>query len=174
MINFIALPSGLEVATTLVTRALWQKVMGYDTDSQGLWESEDWKHKSLRCPVTHVSAIEARAFCVRVGDRWRLPTAEEQTEYSCPLPSRFPFDDYVIGNWNYDEGPPPVARKKPMPNGLFDTHGLVLEWTSDNKLFGSVWYKHPLVFSSADLGWSSEHRYSAAGFRVVRGPNDTN
>ena len=172
-INFIALPSGLEVATTPVTRGLWQMIMGYDTNSEGLWESENWSNKSLRSPATHVSAIEATVFCDRIGNGWRLPTLAEQNEYSFPLNSTFPFNDHIVGDLNYDEGPPRVSSKKVMPNGLWDSHGLICEWTSDYKLFGSVWYKHPLVFSSADLGWSGEHRYSDAGFRLVRRQNES-
>jgi len=170
----LTLPSGLEVGKTPITRKQWIAVVGPGTEPQRLWEAEGWSNTSLDCPVTHVSWSDTKMFCARIGDGWRLPTCVEQREYLYPLHSTFSFSDHVVGDLPYEAGPPEVGTKKPMPNGLLDSHGLIVEWTSNNTLFGSVWYKHPLVFSSADLGWSAIHRYSNAGFRVVRREHDTN
>ncbi len=127
-IKSVILSSGLEVATTPVTRREWIEVMGQNTDAQRLWEAEYWGNTSLDCPATHVSARDAEEFCRRLGDGWRLPAVEEQAEYCSPLPADFPLASHAVFDQSYGDGPPPVASKAPMANGLFDTHGLVYEW----------------------------------------------
>jgi formylglycine-generating enzyme required for sulfatase activity len=127
-IESVILESGLEVATTAVTRRQWIEVMGRGTEPQRLWEAEGWANQSLDCPATHVSALDAEEFCRRLGDGWRLPTVDEQAEYCYPLPADFPLEDHAVYDQPYGDGPSPVASKESMANGLYDTHGLVYEW----------------------------------------------
>lgn len=127
-IDSVILESGLEVATTAVTRRQWIEVMGEGTEPQRLWEAEGWKNRSLDCPATHVSALDAEEFCRRLGDSWRLPTVDEQAEYCYPLPENFPLEKHAVYDQPYEFGPLPVGSKEPMANGLYDTHGLIYEW----------------------------------------------
>lgn len=174
----VILESGLEVATTPVTRRQWIEVMGQNTDAQRLWEAEYWGNTSLDCPATHVSARDAEEFCRRLGDGWRLPTVEEQAEYCLPLPSNFPLEQHAVYDQPYQYGPPPVASKEPMANGLYDTHGLVYEWAIEevmSKLIqywlrGGSWSLLGDVCRSANrIYYSPVTRLDYYGFRVVRG-----
>jgi formylglycine-generating enzyme required for sulfatase activity len=127
-IKSVMLESGLEAAATPITRRQWIEVMGEGTEPQRMWEAEQWRNTSLDCPVTHVSALDAEEFCKRLGDGWRLPTVEEQAEYCYTLSAGFPLEEHAVFDEPYVDGPPPVASKKPMENGMYDTHGLVFEW----------------------------------------------
>lgn len=73
------------------------------------------------------------------GTQYRLPT-EAEWEYACRggTETAYSFgdsaddvDDYAWYFDNAEEGPEPVAQKKPNPFGLYDMHGNVAEWTVD-------------------------------------------
>ncbi|SRR6056297_1201643 len=73
------------------------------------------------------------------SSQYRLPT-EAEWEYACRGGTTTPYsfgetaddlDDYAWYFDNAEEGPEPVAQKKPNPFGLYDMHGNVAEWTVD-------------------------------------------
>lgn len=130
-IEFITLESGLRVAKYPITRRQWIAVMGEGTEPQKRWEASHFKNDGPDSPATFVSALDADEFCQRLDDGSRLPTPNEQAEYIYPLSEGFPIDDHCVYGLDYDQGPPAVGSKKPMENGLYDTHGLVYEWCSE-------------------------------------------
>jgi formylglycine-generating enzyme required for sulfatase activity len=127
-----------------VTQDEWQAVMG-DNPSH-------FADCGGTCPVERVSFGDIQDFLGRLsatgGWTFRLPT-EAEWEYACRAGTTTPFhtganlttdEANYNGAYPYDEYPAGVARTSPLPVGsfgpnawgLFDMHGNVWEWTSDN------------------------------------------
>jgi serine/threonine protein kinase/formylglycine-generating enzyme required for sulfatase activity len=130
-----------------VTNSEWARVMGN--------MPSNWKDDER--PVERVTWNEATEFCRQLselpeeraaGRVYRLPTAAEW-EYACRAgkTTSFPFGDLSSGaDWqklkpyawfrvneldNAGHQTHPVGQKKPNGWGLFDMHGNVAEWCSD-------------------------------------------
>lgn len=158
------LKSGLEVATTVVTRRQWIEVMGEGTPAQTLWEGmlgpvllgePGWRNASLDCPATCISAYAAEEYCRRVGGR--LLTIAEYRACSFPVGVR--------GEWG--DGPP--------------IGGAVQEWVTNPEAPPGTGSSGAYVV--VDHGWWHSREYAerrnlsvldgakktvATGFRVAR------
>ena len=155
-------------------------------------------------PVENVSWDEAVDFCRRASARTgltvRLPT-EVEWEYACRAgtTSRFSFgdDEAALPAFAWygaaAGGPQPAGRKAPNPWGLFDVHGNVMEWCSNEYIGshaavaappgarpatttyrvvrGGSWFDQPSECRSAcRRGIVPTYRSSLLGFRVVSEP----
>ncbi len=106
----------------------------------------------LDCPVETVNYHQAQRFIHRLsektGELFRLPT-EAEWEYACRAGTQTPFstgEQLTTDQANFDgrypypsspigiyrARPTPVASFPPNAFGLFDMHGNVWEWTSDD------------------------------------------
>ena len=94
-------------------------------------------------PVCNVTQYSARSFCkwlyLKTGIFYRLPT-EAEWEYAAKAGTEtawsFGNDESELENYallytNSDGAYGLVGQKKPNPWGLYDMHGNVAEWTSD-------------------------------------------
>lgn len=130
------------IQTTEVTQAQWTSVMGTEP-----WKGEKFVTEDLANAASYVSWDDAVAFCEALSGRdgkvYRLPT-EAEWEYACRAGSTSAFScgddvevllEYAWFRKNaFDTGqryPGPVGRKRPNEFGLFDMHGNVAEWCSD-------------------------------------------
>lgn len=127
------------LAVTPITRAQWTSLMGTSP-----WLEDGLDDGSDDYPATNVSYLDAVAYCEKAsrngGLQYRIPTEAEweyaaragaDTEYS------FGDDSELLGEYAWYEDNSagdlhPVGKKKCNTWGLYDTHGLVLEWTSDD------------------------------------------
>jgi formylglycine-generating enzyme required for sulfatase activity len=198
------------ICRTEVTQSQWTNVMKSEP-----WKGQKDTFVAPNCPATYVTWQEAVDFCATLTKRereagtlpatlaYRLPT-ESQWEYACRAgtTSDFSFGDekrvgeYVwelyatVHNVDPDQSyAHEVAKKKPNPWGLFDTHGNVKEWCLDwdgefsggedpqgppdgtaKICRGGAWHHGPLDCRSLrnpyDRANPSE-RSSGVGFRVV-------
>ena len=95
-------------------------------------------------PMVNVSWNEAVAYCVELGEGYRLPT-EVEWEYACRAGTTTPFPtgdlpDPAEVNFYYDEngnrvGPGrllPLGWGKPNAFGVHDMLGNVCEWVADS------------------------------------------
>jgi formylglycine-generating enzyme required for sulfatase activity len=140
-------------------------------------------------PVQNVTLEEAREFCSRLskteGRRYRLPTSEEW-EHACRANTLDAFGGsssvdavgWYLGN---SEGKlHAVGGKQPNPWGLYDMHGNVAEWVSDD---GQDATMSPVIVrggsflrSEADCRAGSatmaqgKARFRDIGFRVLLDP----
>lgn len=136
-----------------------------------------WDEAMLFC--TTFTALERDAGRLTASQVYRLPT-EAEWEYSCRAGTTTPYsfgseaglepgreeglepgggsawDAYGWDSLNSGERLCAVAKKKPNPWGLYDMHGLVMEWCSD-------WYSDKLS------GGKDPRGPSTGSHRVVRG-----
>lgn len=135
----VFLSSPYFLAETPATRAQWTRVMGTTP-----WDEDGLEADTPEHPATDVSYTDAVEFCERLSGsgklKYRLPT-EAEWENACKAGTDTPFSfgdeesqlvDYAWYRSNSGRNMHPVATKKPNPWGLFDVHGLVLEWCSDD------------------------------------------
>lgn len=183
------------MGTFEVTNQQWQAVMG-EVPS---------KMKKPEYPVERIDWEQATAFCRKLsdlpgeqqrGNTYRLPT-EAEWEYACRAgsTSRWSFgdreEDFGEYGWfrgNSEGHSHPVGLKKPNQWGLYDMHGNIKEWCSDNyapftdaptvdpdgvekgpKVVRSgSWFTAPIACRSADrMAAGKTRRYAILGMRVV-------
>lgn len=179
------------MSVTEVTQQQYAQVMGYNPS----------RFNGADNPVETVSWAGATAFCRRLskktGRKITLPT-EAQWEYACRAgtATRFSFgeDAHLLEShaWykaNSGRRSHPVAMKKPNTWGLYDMHGNVQEWCSDQ--FHDPYYSRSLNLdpegpsilrvvrggahahagdscrSASRRGSSSDNRTGVTGFRAV-------
>lgn len=147
ILRLVRVPAGfgceeLLVGETPVTEAQWIEVMGGKLD------------KGPDYPVVSISAFDAKEFCRRLskksGQEFRLPTEGEQARCLGIEPND--LEDYGV----FEQlGLTEVKTKLPNEYGLYDTRGLVWEWTS-----GDGDYRYLLGGS-----WSNSRMLARAVFR---------
>ena len=194
-----------------ITQAQWKAVATLPQVDR-LLEANPSRSKSCDRPVKRVSWNDAIEFCARLssktGREYRLPS-EAQWEYACRAGTATPFHcgETIASNlanydtnYNYGTRQKRTYRKETIavgsfpPNafGLYDMHGNVWEWCTDNwhenyqgaptngstwledgdrtyrMVRGGSWFNHPWNCRSADrLKIVPGNRYSNIGFRVV-------
>jgi formylglycine-generating enzyme required for sulfatase activity len=115
---------------------------GFSANPDVSWRNPDYEQTDDH-PVTCLMRVDAQAFCDWLseteGATYRLPT-EAQWEYACRAgtTTQYSFGDsnMLVGayGWyvdNSDARAHPVGLKKPNPWGLYDMHGNLAEWVSD-------------------------------------------
>jgi formylglycine-generating enzyme required for sulfatase activity len=147
----VTLTRGFFMASTLVTQAQWEEVMGENSNHSPFKGKDD--EEKRRLPVASVSWIECQAFCKRLSAResmkYELPT-EAEWEYACRAGSLTPFwwgSSISTDQANYDgkfaygkDGkktkvdrakPTPVDEFPTNPWRLHDMHGNLYQWCQD-------------------------------------------
>lgn len=160
-----------QIAKYEVTQELWAAVMG----------SNPSRWKGSRNSVERLSFAQAQEFCRRVTQRLRdadlieakqvirLPS-EAEWEYVARAGSttRYSFGDdaseltrygWFAGNAAGND--PPVGAKAPNPWGLYDIHGYLSEWCSDD------WHDNYQGAPTDGQPWTSSEKPSTFG--VTRG-----
>jgi len=187
----VTISSAFYMATTVVTQAQWQAVMGSNVSYI----------KGDNLPVENVSWDDCQQFISRLNERdpgkgYRLPT-EAEWEYACRAGNRGErYGDIDAIAW-YDKNSGhtthPVGQKQPNAWGLYDMNGNVWQWCQD-------WYKEEFYSNSPSQdpqgpsiglervyrggSWNTtawdvrsafrsflapDHRYFCLGLRVVAG-----
>ena len=187
----VVIPDGFWLFETPVTQALWELVMGEDSN-----ESE---FRGDARPVERVTWRDCRKFCSKLSDMTAVEVAlpsEEEWEYACragttaaTYAGEFEGDSntqaildsiaWYGGNRNANEGTRPVGGKAPNPWGLYDMLGNVYEWCSDVGRLPNEVAREEVDESSAHRvirggGWGSDARLacvrrSGAGTRPGTG-----
>jgi len=138
------------MAQTPITQAQWREVASWPKINLDL--NPDPSHfKGDNRPVEQVSWVDAIEFCNRLsqrtGRRYTLPS-ESQWEYACRAGTTTPFHfgptistklANYDGNYTYGQGERGISREQTTdvaifpanPWGLYDMHGNVWEWCSD-------------------------------------------
>jgi len=141
-VHSVEITRPFQLATTEVTQAQWQAVMGTQP-----WLGKQYVREGPDYPATHVSWTDAVEFCERLSRRegytYRLPT-EAQWEYACRASTTTPYsfgddpgelDDYAWYSENAfrlgEKYPHEVGAKLPNAWGLHDMHGNIWEWCQD-------------------------------------------
>lgn len=144
-------PAAFFMAKYEVPQNLWLAVMGSNPSKwSGKRIGGEWTGK--RNSVEMLSLAEAQDFCLQAtelmrtagliekGQAIRLPT-EAEWEYAARAgtTTKYSFGDDVenLGDYAWHTGnaagnDPPVGAKKPNPWDLYDIHGYLWEWTSDD------------------------------------------
>ncbi len=131
----VTLSRPFRIGMTEITQQQWDAVLG----------SNRSEHKGGNLPVERVSWLNAMEFCRKLsekeGKNYRIPT-EAEWEYVCRAGSTGAFGgrrDLDAMGWyaeNSEGMTHPAASLKANGWGLFDLHGNVAEWCSDNYLAG--------------------------------------
>jgi len=196
-IHNVEITRGFYLARYEVTQAQWQRVMGVNPSQ--------FQQCGPRCPIETVTWYEVQDFLRQLSEitnagPFRLPT-EAEWEYACRAGTETPFSTGETltttqanfdGRMAYLEGsegtfrgtPTPVGSFLPNPWGLYDMHGNVWEWTSDEycpyatetvqdpigrcasglkNIRGGSWY---FSASSARCGRRYTHAPSDRGFSI--------
>lgn len=174
------------IGETQVTKALWQAVMG---------NNSNWSEDDLNCPVENVSWDECDSFIFQLssltGIAFRLPT-EAQWEFAARGGNLGKDNDYrFAGNndiykvaWFSDNSkgkPHPVGEKTPNELGLYDMSGNV--WELCDNVDDNNGYSHsPTIDSSCQVAgsryvcrggsWNSSTRYCRVSCRSCDNPTD--
>ena len=181
----------------LVTQAQWQTVAAFPKVRQELNPNPSYFQGANR-PIEQVSWYDAVEFCARLskktGRKYRLPN-EAEWEYACRAETTTPFHfgkeiSTELANYNsrsiygsdfQDRGAYgqtiPVGNFSPNDFGLYDMHGQVWEWCSDD------WYdnyerelsnERTWVFTKDNLyrvlrggSWSSNPKYCRSRSRIT-------
>jgi formylglycine-generating enzyme required for sulfatase activity len=124
--------SDFYLGKTEVTQGQWQALMG---DNPSYFKQGEYY------PVDSISRIDALRFLARLNadqaPGYRLPT-ESEWEFACRSGGQDQLycggeapDEFAWYEKNSDDGPHPVAQKKPNGLGLHDMSGNVWEFCSD-------------------------------------------
>ena len=183
--EFVAIPytDPFKIATTVVTQYQWKSVMGTEP-----WKGRDYVQEGDDYPAVYVSWYNAVEFCRKLseqeGKAYRLPT-EAEWEFACRGSSKTAFsfgnDEKELGKhaWHWyncrgEQYAHRVAQKLPNQFGLYDMHGNVWEWCSDeiykdNKVIkGGSWCLNATDARSAYRNnINPDSTYSSIGFRIV-------
>jgi formylglycine-generating enzyme required for sulfatase activity len=159
--NFVKIPAGggcdeFWMSETPVTEAQWVHIMGGTAEVANR-------------PKLNVSFEDAKKFCERLGDSYRIPT---EFEYCWAL-GKEPVNlaDYAVFGRKGDC--PNVKTKLPNEYGLYDMRGLCWEWLdADSKdlkpLRGGSWNSNQLLARAVYRYFSRPaERNFVIGFRVV-------
>jgi formylglycine-generating enzyme required for sulfatase activity len=151
--HLVTFADGFWLAEHEVTRSLYREVMGGDPSH--------FADGDPQCPVESVSWLQAEEFCRRASARLqgvelRLQT-EAQREYAGRAGTRTPFCTGTSispeqANFNHHVGHPvPVKTYAPNAWGIYNAHGNVWEWTSDEY--------HPTFYGAPADGsaWIDDH-----------------
>ncbi|MCX7386390.1 MAG: formylglycine-generating enzyme family protein, partial [Planctomycetales bacterium] len=154
--KFRLIPGGsFSIGVHEVTQSQYESVMGANPST----------FKGANNPVEKVSWNDAVAFCVKLsslpaevaaGRVYRLPT-EAEWEYACRAgtTTAYSFGDNEHG----------VGEKLPNGWGLYDMHGNVWEWCSDEGLIrGGSWFNEA---SDCRTAHRYSNLYNSGGFRLA-------
>ena len=170
-----------ELACRQVTH---QQYALYDPAHWKLYHEDRKYSPSATCPVIFVSWWDAFAYCLFLGEGYRLPT-EAEWEYACRAgsPGAYCFGDdealleeYAWYDKNSGRRAHPVGELEANGWGLYDMHGNVWEWCADwypddssRVLRGGCFYQRASYCRSADrLAFDPAYRYDYIGLRVAR------
>ncbi len=115
---------------------------GWDPVEGANWKLPDGKNKGDdSLPVTHVSHMDACAFCD--WKKGRLPSAEEWDiiagkEIIKGNVWEGPFPHYDKGEDGYEKSIAPIGKFKPNDRGIHDLFGNVWEWTTSSNDKGEM------------------------------------
>jgi formylglycine-generating enzyme required for sulfatase activity len=137
-----------------ITQAQWRIVAGYPKVENDLEPIPLGIQKGMdNLPITNLDRVDAEEFCKRLskrtGKKYRLPT-ENEWEYACRAGTQTPFAfgetittklGNFAGDYPYGQTPKGENRGQLVPVdslglanafGLYDMHGNVFEWCSEN------------------------------------------
>lgn len=180
------------IATTEVTQALWETVMGepFSAYLQRLPSRVDYlKGYNLssgglggQYPVYYVSSDDAKEFIMRLnqltGKNFRLPTTREwifaesggNESLGFMYSGSNDIDKIAWYKGNSNDKTHPVASKLPNELGLYDFSGNVMEWTQcdywGTTIYGS-WYRCEKEGCLLGDNWRAEGHFEGVGFRLA-------